>query len=123
MHGDIDENYLNEIGYSELKITSILEKYDFVTSKPHYRDSLYLQYKRNHHIEDLDCAISILKEKYPEYSNSADEYLNGHDAYFCNMFIFPKKIFFDYAKWLFDITFELDRDCACCEPGSELETE
>ena len=26
-------------------------------------------------------------------------------------------IFFD------DITFELDRDCACCEPGSELETE
>jgi len=106
---DVDEQYYEKINYSEENIKDILGKYDFVCTKPHYRDSVYEHYKKNHDIADLDCAIEILKEKYPSFSKYANQYLNGQEAYFCNMFIFPKDIFFEYAEWFFSITFELEK--------------
>lgn len=105
----IYDEYLDEIGYSKERIEEILADADFVTTRPQYRTSLYEHYKRNHRIEDLDTAIQILKSKYPEYSESADTYLQGPKAYFCNMFIFPKRLFMQYASWIFDILFEFEK--------------
>lgn len=106
---DIGENYFNQIQYSEEKVKNILDTCDFVTVKPLWRESMYQHYKANHDVKDLDMAIQVLKDRYPDYSDAADEYLNGHDAYFCNMFIFPKDLFFRYAEWFFNITFELEK--------------
>lgn len=106
---DITENYFNRINYDENEVVQIMEDCDFVCTKPQWRKSMYEHFRLNHEIEDLDTAIEILKEKYPEYAEAADNYLNGHDAYFCNMFIFPKEIFFQYASWFFDITLELEK--------------
>lgn len=106
---DMEGDYLDRICYNENNIKNIMKDCDFVCVKPQWRDSLYEQYKRNHEIEDLDTAIEILKEKYPQFASAADQYLSGHDAYFCNMFIFPRKIFFEYAAWFFDIAMELLR--------------
>ena len=102
--------YLDEIGYSPARLEEILSDADFVTVKPQYRVSMYEHYQRNHRIEDLDRAIRILKEKYPEYSAAADQYLAGEEAYFCNMFIFPKDAFFRYASWIFDILFQFEQE-------------
>lgn len=106
---DITENYFEQIQYSEKNIREILDTCDFVTVKPLWRESMYKHYQANHEIHDLETAIKILKEKYPEYAEAADKYLNGNDAYFCNMFIFSKDLFFRYAEWFFDITFELEK--------------
>ena len=70
--------------------------------------AMYKHYKENHHIEDLDLAISILKDKYPEYATTADAYLKMSYVNLCNMFIMPRNMFFEYCSWLFDILQEFE---------------
>lgn len=106
---DVGANYLKEIHYSPENLERILSNCDFICPKPQWRVSLYEHYKRNHRIEDLDLAIAILKEKYPQMEKYADIYLNGSKAYFCNMFIMKKSIFFQYAEFVFDILFEFEK--------------
>lgn len=59
--------------------------------------------------EDIDLFVRILKEKYPYLSPYADEYLNGREQYFCNMFIMKKELFFEYSETLFSVLEEFDR--------------
>ena len=79
--------------FEKLKIKNLYEQYDNA-------DEL--------HLKDLELAITILKKKYPEYSNAADSYMNGQFFYPCNMFIMKKQFFFEYSKWLFDILEDLE---------------
>ncbi len=107
---DIGADYFEQINYSPETVRSIVESCDFVTVKPLFRHTLYDHYKINHNIEDMDRAVSILKELYPDYVDAADEYLNGEKGYFCNMFIFPKETFLRYGEWFFSITQRLEND-------------
>ena len=61
------------------------------------------------HREDLDITLRILKEKYPEYAQTADEYMRSGSAHECNMFIMKKEIYHQYCAWLFDILFEAEK--------------
>lgn len=106
---EADENYFDTIGYSAEKLQKIMKTCDFVCAAPHYRNTVYDHYKKNHDIADLDCVIDIIDEKWPDYSKDAQKYLQGSSAYFCNMFIFDRNTFFEYCTWLFDITFELEK--------------
>lgn len=67
--------------------------------------SVYEYYKRsaNHRIKDLELALEIIDRYHPEYSAAAKKYLGGTVAYFCNMYIMKRELFFDYCDWLFDI--------------------
>ena len=60
--------------------------------------------------DDLKRVVDILKQKYPDYSQDADAYLNGHKSRFCNMFIMKAPLFADYSEWLFDILFEFMKE-------------
>jgi len=106
---EIEDTYFDKISYSPEKMLTIIDGYDFICPKPQWRTSMYEHFKRNHRIEDLERVIRILKEKYPKFSSAADIYLSGQKAYFCNMFVMPKEMFFDYAKYIFDILFEFER--------------
>lgn len=67
------------------------------------------------HRSDLDKALEILREKYPEMSAAADRYMHSDKAYECNMFIMRKELYGQYCTWLFDILFELEQkiDTSC----------
>lgn len=106
---DIGGNYFSQIRYSRENVLSLAQTCDFIAVRPLYRQSVYAHYKENHEISILDTTIKILKEKYPSYAQAAEDYLAGSDAYFWNMFIFPKDTFFRYAEWIFDIMFELEK--------------
>lgn len=95
----IDENYFKEINYSPEKLSDMLDGCDFVCHLGKV-DNIYKHYLDNHRPEDIELALSFLSSK---YQNLAKEYMNQSYGNFCNMFIFPKKIFFDYCEWLFDI--------------------
>lgn len=71
--------------------------------------SLYDYYAQEHHIKDLDMALAVLKEKYPEMIPTAKDVLNETTGYFCNLFIMSKPYFQAYEKWLFDILFEVEK--------------
>ena len=104
----IDENYFKRINYSNETIAHLMDDCDYVAHIGHV-DEVYKHYRENHHIEDLDLAIAILKDKYPEYAQTADAYLKMSYVNLCNMFIMPRDMFFEYCGWLFDILAEFER--------------
>lgn len=79
--------------------------------------TVYRQYCQYHSKEALDRVIQILSEKYPEYLDSAKEYLNSKKIYYLNMFIMKKSLFMEYAEWLFDILGAYEREADFSEEG------
>lgn len=112
-HAYLDEQYLKDIGYSPNKVRKILKNVDMIIPNKFVirENSLYEHYdsRQEVNISDLDIALEVLNEKYPEFNKVAKKYLAGKEAYFCNMFIMKKELFFDYSKWLFDILLEADK--------------
>ena len=96
------EHYFEALNYSPEKLINDLEECDFACHMGKV-DGIYKHYVINHRIEDIDLALEILKEKYPEYSEYADEHMKQDTGNFCNMFIFPKKMFFEYCEYIFGI--------------------
>ena len=98
------------------EIEEEISKYDVLTMKPSNLKkacglTVYEQYKKDGiklHIEDLDTLLEIIKEKYPEFYDTAKEYLHGYIAYIGNIFIMKKEIFCDYCQWLYDILDEFE---------------
>lgn len=100
----------------EEQIRKKVSQYDLIVSAPSdLRKSniktIYEQYEKTPHlhIEDLKCAVSVLKELYPEYSEAADEYLNGSLLYPCNLFIMNKALYNEYCEWYFKILEETEK--------------
>ncbi len=102
------DHYFDQIHYSPEKMKKLVKGCDFVAHIGKVKH-VYRHYLENHRKEDLDLAFDILYEKYPEYREIAQEYLNGDYSNFCNMFIFRKEIFFQYCEWIFDILGEFER--------------
>lgn len=93
------QKYFKELNYSPEKLSDMLEGCDFICHLGRV-DNIYKHYLDNHRPEDIKLALSFLSSKYQKV---AEEYMNQDLGNFCNMFIFSKKIFFDYCEWLFDI--------------------
>ena len=104
---NVSDDYFDYINYNEESIDHLFDDCDYVAHIGHV-DQVYKHYKENHHIEDLDIALEILKKKYPSFSKTANDYLEMSDVNFCNMFIMPKSMFFEYCSWLFDILEEFE---------------
>lgn len=103
-----EESYLREINYSPEKVYNMLEGCDFITHIGKVIN-VYNHYIENHRQEDLDLAVDIMLEKYPEYKEITKEYFAGDCSNFCNMFIMNKKLFFQYCEWIFDILEEFEK--------------
>lgn len=101
--------YLSEtLGYSREVLEEILADCDFVYPRPHFRKTVRDHFERNHHIQDLDTAVAIIGERFPDFAASAETYLAGNKAIFCNMFIMPKAMYFEYADFMFTTLEELE---------------
>ena len=116
---DIRED-LSRYGLQEDKMETEIRKYDLITVlRERINVSVYKQFCQFHDAKPLDDVIHIMKEKYPEYRNAAETYMNSKDIYYMNMFIMKKSLYCQYASWLFDIleTYEKNDDF----PKSEQE--
>ncbi len=71
--------------------------------------SLERQYKHNHDSYIWDTLVSVLDEKYPEYSSLSKEVFKSNKMYPFNMLIAKKEVFDGYCEWLFDILFEVEK--------------
>lgn len=117
-HDVLNESLQKKLCMSSERIQERVSQYDIIVANSSdikslgYTD-LYSQYAQSPelHVEDLKCAISVLKEFYPQYSQSADEYMKGRFFYPCNMFIMKKDLFMEYCEWLFNILEETERRC------------
>ena len=116
----ITDDVINEIQLLPDKMKEIIPQYDVITvkgrtlpGKDEQGNSLnnYNSYGTVpfQHKEDLDIAIKVLKELYPEYGQIADEYMKSNIAYECNMYILSKPLFNEYCNWVFSILFETEK--------------
>lgn len=112
-----DKKAIKKLHLTDEEIERTVKAYDLICTTPqaikdlNQGNSVYEHYKHSphHRIKDFDTVLSIINEKYPEFSSAARKYSNGHIAYFCNMYIMKKEIFQEYSKWLFDILAEHEK--------------
>lgn len=109
-----DSTAMEKLHLSDSELEALVGQYDVISAKPEVMGksdscTVYKQYDSNHRIEDLDLALDIISEKYPEFKTAADKYLAGYRLYCGNMFIMKKELFFDYCEWLFDILAEHEK--------------
>ncbi len=104
------KNFLRKYCIDKDNINKLMKNYDLILpKKTGLKLSLYNHYKRSHIISDLDLAVSIIKNKYPEMSSTVDAVLNGNYMHSYNMFIGKKQIIDGYCNWLFSILFEVEK--------------
>lgn len=112
MYETINDDALQEINFQEEIMKSFISKYDVIAPIPDKMESSVYQHYKNapyHRVEDLDEAVKVITEIYPEFIDSMKEYLNSKESYFCNMFIMKKEYFHEYCKWLFTILSEIEK--------------
>ena len=115
---ELDRDYLINDLTSDQNIRNVVFSCDAVVpqkidiKKTTNIDNNYEHYKYYHDIEDYNRAIEIIRKKFPEMMKLVNEYNMSSEAYFLNMFIFKKSIFFDYCEWIFSILFELKKSIA-----------
>ena len=112
--------FIKKYGLCDDTILGTLDNWDVVTAgkktlmdsegrpqsvREHYKSADFL------HIKDLTLIEQIVLEKYPDYLEDIKRYLDGNEAYFCNMYILRRDIFFNYCGWLFDILSEFENRC------------
>lgn len=106
-----NEKTLSEICADYENISALTDRYEIIASvRENIFESVRSQYDRNDrkNFDDFGLVCDIINERYPEYSKSAEKYLDGHFAYYCNMFIMNRQIFERYCQWLFDILGEFE---------------
>lgn len=108
---NVDENYLHDVlKCDEKHILNYFSEYDYIVKKA-YDISPREDYQKNHRIIDLEIVRTIISEICPPFLSDYDEYLSGRKCYYLNMFIFPKKIFFEYCSFIFPVLFEFEKRC------------
>lgn len=96
--------------YTEKNILKCIEGYDIILPhKFYFQDPIQQQYSKYHPNEDLDIALKIIDEIYPEYSESAREFMNSFELYICLNFIMKKELLNEYLEWIFTILLELEK--------------
>mgnify|MGYP004592535727 FL=1 len=115
----LTEDVVDKLNLSEENLQREIPKYDIITTRPVTLKDLGGKVKSNYnqyvttpyqYKEDLDLMLDIIKEKYPEYYDTAEFYLKKSKiGYYCNMFIMKKEIFKHYSEWLFTILEEHEK--------------
>lgn len=100
-----------EKAISEEKISNYLSKYDIILPKPYYtgKNTVEQQYGIDHNIGDYEKLRDIIKENTPDYLEAFDIVSKRRYFYNFNMFVMNKILFDEYAKWVFDVLFELEK--------------
>ena len=103
----LNESYIKECSLNYNDICEQLDEYDCIFPQPVKIGIVYKQFEQEHDVKYLDLALDIIKKKYPDYTDIANEYINSDISYVWCMGIYKKEIFFNYAKWLFDILMDI----------------
>ena len=70
-------------------------------------------------VRDLQTVYRILSETQPSYRSAADDYLNGREEYYGNLFLMQREIFCAYCAWLFPILERFRKESPEAGPRTE----
>ncbi len=94
------------------EVIKYLDKNDIIIPKEDYiyKYDIERQYGARHNIKDYKKCREIIVKYTPEYKDAFDIVSKRKYFYPYNMFIMKKKIYDEYAQWLFDILFKLEEE-------------
>lgn len=96
--------------YTEENILNCINGYDIVLPQKFLSPiSIYDLYLESSPKEDMDIALDIIKEIYPEYVDSAEKIINGNELYACLNFVMKKDLVNEYMDWIFNILTTLEQ--------------
>jgi hypothetical protein len=75
----------------------------------YFIEDIKTHYSNAHYKKDLEEIRNILDEKYPEYLNDFDVFMEQTKIHLFNMFVMKSKDYYKYCEWLFDVLFELEK--------------
>jgi lipopolysaccharide biosynthesis glycosyltransferase len=115
---DLTEGVLNKYGVDERRLAGYCSVYDVIL--PKRREiavdgkslSAYEFLSRTFEKRDLDLFVTVVKDKYPAYSDALMETLDAKTTLDSHIFIMRKDIFHEYSAFLFDILAEIERSVA-----------
>ncbi|MCM1296995.1 MAG: DUF4422 domain-containing protein, partial [Muribaculaceae bacterium] len=89
---------------------SILREYDMIVSKKLKLNFSYFDgYASDYNVFDLVATGEVIRRMYPEYYDAFERLVHGNGTYFGNMMVSSKKLYDEYAAWLFSIFFEVEK--------------
>ncbi len=101
------QQFLHDLELEKKFILPWFATHDILVSEP-LKLNVYEQYKTDHIISDLDEALNILKQKYPEMYPFAIQVLHSDTGFYpSNLFITRREILNQYSEWLFSILLPL----------------
>ena len=93
-------NFLDDIP----NMNEIFNQYDAIIPRPLFlNESVKEHYARFHNLEDLEIIENIIKQKYPNYFQACENFLNGNIFVPYNMFIMKREDFKEYITFIFDV--------------------
>lgn len=92
-------------------VENVLTNKDIILANPIvFPYSLQTQYMYKHNINDLLVIKNIIKEKFPDYLKSYEQYIeNGNVLFYSNSFITKREIYDDLCNFCFTILFEFEK--------------
>ncbi len=109
----IPSNYTEKFCMTESNISYLVGNYDIILPMKRFSQykTNYEQYKKKHVISDLDRVLEIIKNKYSQMSEIAENTMKKTNImYLYNMFVTKREIFDEYSEWLFDILCTLESE-------------
>lgn len=98
------EKYTEENIFNFIQGSDIVLPQKILTPKRLY--DLYLDSSPK---EEIDSAISIIKEDYPDYFKTVQKIINGNEIYANLVFVIKRELFGEYVQWIFDILTKLEQ--------------
>lgn len=96
--------------FTKEEYLNLLSTYDLITTKRvKLNHSYHFGFSANHNVKALDAAGEVIKELYPTCYPVFKQLVNGTETYFGNILVTSKKLYDEYAKWLFSIFFEVQK--------------
>lgn len=107
------EHYRRHFNLSKNQILNILENKDIiVANKMKILSSIETHYSQCHSSYDMKLIENIVKDLFPEYIDSWDNYMKKtNNLYPCNMFITKWEVFNDMYSFLFSVFDEFEKRC------------
>lgn len=103
---------VNDAGklFTKEEIEALLGRYDLITTKTlTMRYPYYDGFSHNHNLKDLETALSVIKEMYPDYYDTLEKMIHQRQTWFGNIMICKKTLYDEYCSWLFPVFFEMEK--------------
>ena len=95
---------------TESDVRNLMKESDIlIANHIEYDRSYEEEFAQYHHAGDLIKTGEAIKKLYPEYYDTFLSVIHGNKQYVFNMMITSRELLNAYAKWLFDICFELEK--------------